>query len=531
MNVLKSSKQTIWHGALLLTLAGLLSKILSALYRIPFQNIVGDVGFYIYQQVYPFYGIALALSLYGFPVVISKLISEQKTNNMLQIKSIIALSFCTLMILCLLIFVILFQFSLHIAELMGDPSLQLPIEMVSYTFLILPFISVFRGNFQGKGNMLPTALSQIAEQFIRVGTILLLAFLLISKGFSLYVIGAGAIFGSLTGGLTAVAVLLLFQMRQEGTWKWKDFIYIFSTENLKEFPFKTFLFSGVAICLTGLTLVLLQLVDSFTLYNYLIQAGQHPVEAKIEKGVFDRGQPLLQLGVVLATSLSLSLVPIIAKAKQNGHYASILKNSRMAIKISLLVGTGASFGLVAIMENTNHMLFRNSNGTYMLSVLSISIMFMSVSLTALAIAQGLGYIAQSVYIVLVGLVLKWVLNSWLIPVHGSVGAAIATVLSVGIIAVLSVGILFKVIRSGTVLEFNMIGKSLLAGAVMVLLIKGYEWIYFTLISIQPTRMASTFFSLSSIVVGGAVFILIVVKVRVFNKEDLSEWPVLQKWLK
>lgn len=68
-------------GALLLTLAGLISKILSAGYRIPLQNLTGDVGFYIYQQVYPFLGIAMMLSLYGFPQAISKIIIEIKKEG------------------------------------------------------------------------------------------------------------------------------------------------------------------------------------------------------------------------------------------------------------------------------------------------------------------------------------------------------------------------------------------------------------------------------------------------------------------
>src|SRR3954453_14485409 len=77
---LKPSK-AVFKGAFILTIAALFTKILSAFYRIPFQNIVGDVGFYIYQQVYPFYAIAIALSTYGFPVVISKLYTEEMNKK------------------------------------------------------------------------------------------------------------------------------------------------------------------------------------------------------------------------------------------------------------------------------------------------------------------------------------------------------------------------------------------------------------------------------------------------------------------
>src|SRR5690625_5009713 len=69
------------RGALLLTLAGIVSKILSAGYRIPLQNLTGDYGFYIYQQVYPILGMVLVLSLYGFPTAISKIMATLKTEK------------------------------------------------------------------------------------------------------------------------------------------------------------------------------------------------------------------------------------------------------------------------------------------------------------------------------------------------------------------------------------------------------------------------------------------------------------------
>ena len=43
----------LMRGAWILSLSSLIAKILSAVYRVPFQNMVGDTGFYAYQQIYP----------------------------------------------------------------------------------------------------------------------------------------------------------------------------------------------------------------------------------------------------------------------------------------------------------------------------------------------------------------------------------------------------------------------------------------------------------------------------------------------
>jgi Membrane protein involved in the export of O-antigen and teichoic acid len=64
-------------GTWILTIASLFSEFLSAVYRIPLQNIVGDRGYFIYQQVYPIYGIFTVLALSGLPVVISKMFAQQ----------------------------------------------------------------------------------------------------------------------------------------------------------------------------------------------------------------------------------------------------------------------------------------------------------------------------------------------------------------------------------------------------------------------------------------------------------------------
>ncbi|MDK6814906.1 oligosaccharide flippase family protein, partial [Corynebacterium sp. UMB6689] len=70
----RRSQQAL-KGASLLTLAGIIAKILSAVYRVPFQNLVGDTGFYVYQQVYPIYGIGMTFALSGLPNYVGKQIS------------------------------------------------------------------------------------------------------------------------------------------------------------------------------------------------------------------------------------------------------------------------------------------------------------------------------------------------------------------------------------------------------------------------------------------------------------------------
>ena len=149
-------EKNILKGTLILTFAALLIKILSAFYRIPFQNIVGDVGFYIYQQVYPFYGIAVALSTYGFPIVISKLYTEEMAKEeQRNVKQLLLVSAVFLSAFGFLCFALLYGGAGWLANYMKDPGLTILFRMVSVVFLIMPVLSLLRGYFQGNGRYGP----------------------------------------------------------------------------------------------------------------------------------------------------------------------------------------------------------------------------------------------------------------------------------------------------------------------------------------------------------------------------------------
>ncbi len=69
--------QSFVKGAAILGAAAFISKLLGVFYRIPYQNMTGDEGLYIYQQVYPLYSTLLVLATAGFPIAVSKLVSER----------------------------------------------------------------------------------------------------------------------------------------------------------------------------------------------------------------------------------------------------------------------------------------------------------------------------------------------------------------------------------------------------------------------------------------------------------------------
>ena len=80
----KINSKGMMQGAIALSIAAFIAKILSAVYRVPFQNMVGNTGFYVYQQVYPIYGIGMTFALTGFPVFVSNVVAEYLESTHLK---------------------------------------------------------------------------------------------------------------------------------------------------------------------------------------------------------------------------------------------------------------------------------------------------------------------------------------------------------------------------------------------------------------------------------------------------------------
>jgi polysaccharide transporter, PST family len=524
----KYSSNQFLKGAMVLTIAALVTKILSAVYRVPFQNIVGDIGFYIYQQVYPFYGIAIALSTYGFPVIISKMVAEKlEEDDEEGAKKVAVTSFLFLCLVGMTWFLTVYFGAGVIARWMGDPLLKPLIQVISLSFLLLAPLSVIRGYYQGKEDMVPTAVSQVTEQAIRVATILVFSTITVSEGYSLYMTGNGALFGSITGGLGGVLVLFSFvTARREKLFSRKylslpvGYVHIWSR----------LLKNGTAICVSAMLLVLFQFVDSFNVYSLLLSSGMEAESAKTWKGIYDRGQPFVQLGTVVATSLSLTIVPLVTNAYLKRRDALVKEYSQLALKISITVGFAATLGIINIMVPTNTMLFENALGSKVIAVFCLSIFFSCLILTFSGIFQGIGKIYYPAFCILMGIIVKYVGNVCLIPVMGIMGASVSTVVSLSLIAIIMVSSLRRrfPIRFLTLSFYKPL---LMGGVAMTIGLQGLFWIYATLLDKgMPARPLSVLFSLGGVCIGGLIFLTVFLRGNVLSREDISFLPFGSKWV-
>ncbi|KHE72197.1 polysaccharide biosynthesis protein [Halobacillus sp. BBL2006] len=507
------TSQSVVKGALILTLAGLVSKILSAGYRVPLQNITGDLGFYIYQQVYPILGMALILSLYGFPAAISKLVSElREEKEFLSFPSFYLPVFGWLMGICGLIFVIGFTQAPGIAAVMGDEKLIPSLRSAFFVFLLVPFVSLFRGVFQGMNQMKPTAVSQVVDQLIRVSVIIVTAVLVV-KFDHMYAVGIGASVASFLGACGGLGVLLFFVKRQS-IWKNKRW-------NSSVSYIQTILFYGLFICLNYTLLLSLQLVDSFSLVPGLLKAGEGLEAARVLKGVFDRGQPLIQLGTVLASSIALALIPSVTRKRFEKDPDEVKKYMYTSTKVSLLIALGATAGLIVLFPEINQLFFQNTEGTSALRILMIVIVFASVSLTTSSVLQGLGYIRHTAVLILIAIGLKAIGNYWLIPHLELHGAAVASIMAVTFVLGGNVVLLGKEFPLN---EWMTMPWLSITGALtgMILLLISFRGLGEKVMTYG--RVSLLVYTLSLTAFGAIVYFLLLLILGAFTRKELEPMP-------
>jgi PST family polysaccharide transporter len=533
-------QQSFLRGAVILGVASFLSRLLGTVYKIPFENMTGSVGFYIYNQVYPLYTILLVLSTAGFPTAISKLVSERLVHGDLAgARRVYRVSTVILTLTGGFFFLWMFFGAPLIASWMGGgEELVLPIRSVSFALLLVPGMAALRGYFQGFQNMMPTAVSQVIEQLVRVSFILLVTFLamhlIMPPERAVVLAASGAVMGAFVGAIAAYGYLLGYKRRVEPVaFPRPDGRRRGSRESFGRVA-RQILSTALPIALASLVLPLFNLVDAFTIKTILnwiwCDGAVNCQAAAYWKGVYDRGPTLVQFAAFFATAIALSIVPAVAESKERRLLRQTASRAELAIKLTLWLGIPATIGLAVIAEPVNVMLFRNEEGTLAVRIAAFTVMFSTLSMTCTGILQGVGHMLLPARILLMAVVLKVVANLILVPLWQINGASLATVIAYALAASLNQ----REVRRRVHITWDrpvLLGKPLLAALLMGALLWGMTQMMDGWLNehLSP-RWAAAWLSLLCVAVGTPVYGLLLLKSGAVRSQDLMHVPRLRKWV-
>ena len=171
-------------GAMILTIAGVIVKIIGAFSKVLVARILGGEGIGLYMMAYPIYQIIVSISAAGIPVAISIMIAEKLANrDMRGVQQVFNVSLRVLTLVGIIFSVGLYASAEWLIKwnIITDPRALIPIQLLSPAIIVVTILSCFRGYFQGFQYMVPTGTSQVFEQIFRVGSMVGLAYYFIDS--------------------------------------------------------------------------------------------------------------------------------------------------------------------------------------------------------------------------------------------------------------------------------------------------------------------------------------------------------------
>lgn len=307
---LKGGNKKLLIGALVLTIGAFVSKFLGAFYRFPLTNILSSNGMGIYQMIYPLYSLLLVLSSSGIPVALGVIIAEGlERKQFAYVRKVEKVSLAFVVIVGFFLSLCVYLFSGALSSLQGNELGRLGYMALAPSILFVSVISGIRGIFQGRQNMVPTALSQICEQVVKIVFGIILAKLFIDKGIEYAVMGA-LLAVTISELVSLVFLLILFKKRK------REIFIISEKESFVSNGqvIKDLIKIALPITITSAVLPLSLFFDSVVIIN-LLKTTMSIESATSLYGVFSGVvMTLINLPVVVSTSMSTSLIPTLTKA-------------------------------------------------------------------------------------------------------------------------------------------------------------------------------------------------------------------------
>lgn len=526
-----SQKKSLFVQGSILALAGIITKLIGFIYRIPMANILGDQGNGIYSVAFGIYNIALTLSSYSLPQAVSKLISEKIAQEQYQNKLRIFVRALIFALIAGAAACSLLWFGAgFLEELYAREGLSRPLRVLAPTAFIVALLGVFRGFFQGHGDMRPTAASQIFEQIINA-----IVSIAAACGLSQMYAGssavhswaaAGGTMGTLCGAGTALVFFMILTVTRWGTLN-RGSLEDPHPKDSSGVIYKALILTVIPIILSQTIYQIGNTIDDLIFSNMMKAGGMSDAVTASLQGVFHTQYiQLVNLPVAVATAMAASTLPSIAAAYIVGKYQEANEKINTVVKFNMAIAIPSAVGLAVLGLPIVTILFprlvdyRSMSAMLMLTG-SSAVVFYALSTITSSILQGSSHMRTPV-------------------IHSAVSLGIHIVLLLTLLKFTDLGIYALIIGNVT---FPLIVCVLNMRSITAILKNQWEWKHAFLL---PTLAAAVMggaawcvYQLLHWLLGGNVLVPLMValaaavllygwlilKLRCFTKEELLQFPM------
>ena len=401
----KRDKNFLLQGSIL-AVAGVITKIIGVVYRIPLTNIVGSEGMGYYGVAFSIYTIALMLTSYSLPLAVSKLVSARIAVG--QYRNAYKVFRCAMMFAVVAggaVALIIFLGADFIASTVMQMDMSVyALRVLAPCIFVVAVLGVMRGFFQGNGSMMPTALSQVLEQIVNAAASIVGAFVLLKIGKELgetrgdasygpAYAAAGGTVGTIAGAAFALlTVMFVFsvyrsvykkKLRRDRSRKKESFRRIYHILLLTIAP----------VILSATVYNISDFLDTAIFNNVMAAQGYQKTEYASFMGIFNsQYNTLVNVPLSVSSALAASLIPSLVTTVQTGSRKQVHNKITMVTRFNMMIAIPCAVGFLILAKPIMDLLFYaedNKMAALMLQLGAISVIFFCLSTVTNSVLQGL----------------------------------------------------------------------------------------------------------------------------------------------
>lgn len=439
-------------SAIILTLGGFFAKAIGAIYKIPLTNILGSNGMGVYYLVFPIYSLIIAICSSGISVALSTEVAKcRKIHHRFNEQKLLRVALIFTFIISLVLSVIVVFLSSTFAEFQGNMNAKSGYIAIAPAIILSSLIATIRGYFQGIENMVPTTVSMIIEQIVKLSVGLILAHKLCIYGLEYAVLGA--ILGVTISEIIALIIIVINFITYKGQLYYnyrnkffrnkkkinvakvlkstkpisvgklgKSAIFITNTRNIRystSSALKKLLAISIPCTLSNILIPISTMLDSFMIINLMVKSGYSLSISTSLYGLWGGViQALISLPTIIVSAISTSLVPALSGIVARNDTNEIKNKIAFYIKLTLVLSLMMFIIFYVFAEDMLEFLYGDGlsdsviNEMYyavkMLKLSSISIVYYAFLQTFTAILQTIGKSAIPFYALFIGLIIRTV---------------------------------------------------------------------------------------------------------------------------
>ena len=412
------TKRSFVGGAIILMFAGFIVRILGFVYRIYLSNLIGAEGMGVFQLIAPVYTLIVLTLTSGISIAVSRMVaSELAKGHHINIHRITKCAFFVIMAVGLFISVLMyFNIDFIANKILKDPRTHYSLLMLILCIPAVAAASAYKGYFYGMQDVVPTAISQIVEQLVRIGLVIGAASFFLKLG--LEYACALATIGMALGEIANMLVLYIvykYKKRKARNLSKKGFVR-------KRFIIIEMLKVSVPVSFNRFVTSAMSAVEYILIPRRLMAGGLVYHESIEMYGrLTGMAMPLIFFPSLVTSSLATTLVPAISEAISLKDFKSVNYRISKSIQYTFILGFIFTAMFMTFPNEIGNLLYRKQNIGQMLYIMSFTCIFIYLQQTLLGVLNGLGKQAVTLRNSVIGSVIRIGFVYYFIPFHGIQG--------------------------------------------------------------------------------------------------------------